>query len=151
MFSAGITAVRDLALPRTLLTHRAATILLSTSRENAIRTTRDITGGIMKRVRSISLLLTIAMATASVGALADEHDNGHGQENHGYVHHQEWKKGAKMRDEDWRRGQPVDYHERHLRAPPRGHEWREVDGNYVLAAVATGVIASVVTASVARH
>jgi Ni/Co efflux regulator RcnB len=105
----------------------------------------------MKRVRSISILLTIAMATASVGALADEHDRDHGQENHGYVHHQEWKKGSRMRDEDWRRGQPVDYHEHHLRAPPRGHEWREVDGNYVLAAVATGVIASVVTNSIARH
>jgi Ni/Co efflux regulator RcnB len=35
-----------------------------------------------------------------------------------------------------------------LRAPPHGYEWRMVDGNYVLAAVATGVIASVVAASV---
>ena len=54
-----------------------------------------------------------------------------------------------MRDEDWRRGEHVDYRERHLRRPPRGYEWREVDGNYVLAAVATGVIASVVAASIA--
>ena len=60
-------------------------------------------------------------------------------------------KGAKMRDEDWQRGEHVDYRERHLRAPPRGYEWRQVDGNFVLAAVATGVIASVVAASIAAH
>ena len=29
-------------------------------------------------------------------------------------------------------------------------EWREVDGNYVMAAVATGIIASVVAASAAH-
>ncbi len=29
----------------------------------------------------------------------------------------------------------------HLRKPPRGYEWRNVDGDYVLGAVATGVIA----------
>jgi Ni/Co efflux regulator RcnB len=52
-----------------------------------------------------------------------------------------------MRDEDWKRGEHIDYRERHLRAPPEGYEWREVDGNYVLAAVATGVIASVVVAA----
>ena len=34
-----------------------------------------------------------------------------------------------------------------LRRPPSGYEWRLVDGNYVLAAVATGVIASIVVAS----
>jgi Ni/Co efflux regulator RcnB len=70
----------------------------------------------------------------------DHHDEG-------YVRHDEWKKGAKIKDEDWKRAQPVDYHERHLKAPPRGYEWRQVDGNYVLAAVATGVIASAIVAS----
>ena len=43
--------------------------------------------------------------------------------------------------------QPIDYRHYHLQAPPHGYEWREVDGNYVLAAVATGVIASAVVAS----
>jgi Ni/Co efflux regulator RcnB len=41
----------------------------------------------------------------------------------------------------------VDYHTYHLRKPPRGYEWREVDGNYVLAAVAGGIIASAIVAS----
>lgn len=52
-----------------------------------------------------------------------------------------------MRQEDWNRGERVDYRTYHLRRPPSGYEWRLVDGNYVLAAVATGVIASVVVAS----
>ena len=52
-----------------------------------------------------------------------------------------------MQHEDWSRGQPVDWHARHLRRPPHGYEWREVDGNYVLAAAATGIIASVIANS----
>jgi Ni/Co efflux regulator RcnB len=85
------------------------------------------------------------LGAASTQGLADEHDNHH------YVRHNEWRKGAKIQDEDWRRGEQVDYRQHHLRAPPHGYEWRMVDGNYVLAAVATGVIASVVAASIAEH
>ena len=92
-----------------------------------------------------SFVLGIAVIAANTQALADEHDN------HQYVRHDEWKKGAKIQDEDWRRGEHVDYKQQHLRAPPHGYEWRMVDGNYVLAAVATGVIASVVAASIAAH
>jgi Ni/Co efflux regulator RcnB len=92
-----------------------------------------------------SLLLAFAVIAANTQAFAEEHDN------HQYVHHDEWKKGARMRDEDWKRGEQVDYRQHHLRAPPHGYEWRQVDGNYVLAAVATGVIASVIAASVAGH
>jgi Ni/Co efflux regulator RcnB len=93
----------------------------------------------------IAAVAVAVTATASTQVLADEHGG------HQYVHHDEWKKGSKMRDEDWKRGERVDYHAHHLRAPPRGYEWREVDGNYVLAAVATGVIASVIAASIAAH
>jgi Ni/Co efflux regulator RcnB len=52
-----------------------------------------------------------------------------------------------MRREDWERGEKVDYRQHHLKSPPRGYEWRQVDGNYVLAAVATGVIASAIVAA----
>ncbi len=78
----------------------------------------------------------------------DHHDQGH--DNHQYVRHSEWKKGYHMNHDDWNRGERVDYHTYHLAPPPRGYEWRQVDGNYVMAAVATGVIASVVAASMAR-
>jgi Ni/Co efflux regulator RcnB len=74
-------------------------------------------------------------------AAADHHDN------HAYVRHEEWKKGYHMKQEDWSRGEPVDYRSNHLKAPPRGYEWRQVDGNYVLAAVATGIIASAIIAA----
>ena len=95
-----------------------------------------------------SFICAVALAAANTQAVAQEHDN---RDNHHYVQHEEWKKGAKIRDEDWKRGEHIDYKEHHLRAPPHGYEWRQVDGNYVLAAVATGVIASVVAASIAAH
>jgi Ni/Co efflux regulator RcnB len=102
------------------------------------------------RARAIaSILFAIAVSTTSIQALADDHDNH--QDNHQYVRHDDWKKGAKIRDEDWQRGEHVDYKQQHLRVPPHGYEWRLVDGNYVLAAVATGVISSVIAASVAEH
>ena len=99
----------------------------------------------MRTLSITSLLFAFALITANTQVFADEHDS------HQYVHHEEWKKGAKMRDEDWKRGEHIDYKEHHLRAPPHGYEWRSVDGNYVLAAVATGVIASVVAAEAAAH
>jgi Ni/Co efflux regulator RcnB len=102
----------------------------------------------MKSALVASALLAFAV-TANTAAFADDHDGHQGHDGHQYVHHDEWKKGSRMRDEDWKRGAHVDYRERHLRAPPRGYEWREVDGNYVLAAVATGVIASVIAESIA--
>jgi Ni/Co efflux regulator RcnB len=55
-----------------------------------------------------------------------------------------WRKGGKIERSDWNRGHKVDYRQHKLRKPPRGYEWREVDGNYVLAAAATGLIASII-------
>lgn len=78
----------------------------------------------------------------------DHHDqNGRDQGHDHYVHHNDWRKGGRINHNDWDRGAQVDWHSHHLRQPPRGYEWREVDGNYVLAAVASGIIASVIIAS----
>lgn len=99
----------------------------------------------MKAPVIASALFSIAMVSANMSALADDHDN------HQFVRHDEWKKGAKIQNEDWNRGERVDYRERHLRAPPNGYEWRQVDGNYVLAAAATGVIASVIVVTATGH
>jgi Ni/Co efflux regulator RcnB len=89
------------------------------------------------------------MAIAQDDHRDDHHDSDHHDSDHhdAYVHHNEWKKGYHMKHEDWDRGRPVDYRTYHLRQPPRGYEWREVDGNYVLAAAATGIIASAIIAS----
>lgn len=78
----------------------------------------------------------------------EEHhdDSSAGHDNHQYVQHNEWKKGAQMKQEDWKRGEPVDYRANHLKAPARGYEWRQVDGNYVMAAISTGSIRLVVAA-----
>lgn len=99
----------------------------------------------MKRVCS-ALALSI-LATSLTGPLAFAEDH---HDNHHYVRHDEWKKGAHMRHEDWDRGERIDYHHYHLNAPPRGYEWREVDGNFILAAAATGVIATVIAESAAH-
>ena len=78
----------------------------------------------------------------------DQHDQRDHHEDRGdYRRHDEWRKGYHMRNEDWGRGRPVDWRASHLHRPPHGYEWREVDGNYVMAAVATGIIASVIANS----
>jgi len=72
------------------------------------------------------------------------------RDNHRFVQHREWTRGARMNHDDWARGERLDYRRYHLNAPPNGYEWRHVDGNYVMAAVATGLIATVVVASAVR-
>ena len=61
--------------------------------------------------------------------------------------HADWRAGGHIARNDWRRGVVINYRDHHLRRPPRGYEWREVDGNYVLAAIATGLIASIMLAN----
>jgi Ni/Co efflux regulator RcnB len=87
-------------------------------------------------------LLAVMLAGPSLTLYAQDH-----HENHPYVRHTEWKKGYHMKQEDWNRGEKIDYRTYHLNAPPNGYEWREVDGNYVMAAIATGIIASTVIAA----
>ncbi len=78
------------------------------------------------------------------GGPGDHHDN------HQYVRHNDWRSGHRMNRNDWGRGERIDYRSHRLPPPRRGYEWREVDGNYVMAAVATGLIASVIAASAAH-
>jgi Ni/Co efflux regulator RcnB len=99
----------------------------------------------MKSVCSALALFILAASLSGSLAFAEDH-----HDNHHYVKHEEWKKGAHIRDEDWKRADHIDYRQYHLNAPPRGYEWREVDGNFVLAAVATGVIATVIAESAAH-
>jgi Ni/Co efflux regulator RcnB len=94
---------------------------------------------------STASLLALALACSGVALAQDHHDDQH--DNSHYVRHKEWHKGARINQDDWNRGDQVDYRQAHLHAPPNGYEWRRVDGNYVMAAVATGVIASVIIAS----
>jgi len=106
----------------------------------------------MNQFKRFAALATVsAMLSTGFAIAQDQHgDQGHpaGDQGHqAYVRHPEWHKGARISHDDWARGQQVDWRAHHLRQPPSGYEWREVDGNYVLAAVATGLIASAIVAS----
>jgi Ni/Co efflux regulator RcnB len=82
----------------------------------------------MKKLHTVLALAILSGSLTGGVALAQDH-----HDNHTYVEHKEWKKGAPIKHEDWDRGDRVDYSKNHLSAPPRGYEWRAVDGNYILA------------------
>jgi Ni/Co efflux regulator RcnB len=106
-------------------------------------------------VASALVLAIAASALAASAGAADQRDyrdqnhneqqQQHGGWGHDYQvggHH--WRRGERIGYNDWAGAQPVDYRSHHLRQPPRGYEWRESNGQYVLAAVATGLIASII-------
>jgi Ni/Co efflux regulator RcnB len=83
-------------------------------------------------------------------AMMQRHDDnrGPGMMRHDNGQHRGWYKGGRIERNDWNRGQRIsDYRRYHLNRPPRGYEWRRVDNNYVLAAAATGIIASILLAN----
>jgi Ni/Co efflux regulator RcnB len=104
---------------------------------------------------AVSLALLAGNAASSYAQPRDEgrdHDRGpRVEERHDRDHdfdrgrdHPEWRQGYRMDRDDWDRGRRFDYHEYRLRPPPPGYEWREIDGRFVLAAVATGIIADII-------
>jgi Ni/Co efflux regulator RcnB len=104
----------------------------------------------MRMIYRILAVTTLSASLLGPVSFAQEHPDDHhdAYDHHDtYVRHDEWRKGYHMKSEDWNRARPIDYRQYHLNPPPHGYEWRSVDGNYVLAAVATGVIASAIVAS----
>lgn len=105
----------------------------------------------MKRLSTFVLALTLAASGGAVAAPQyqgdrDHHDDRRGppQDHHDNGPHR-YARGERLGDH---RGQYVrDYRSRHLSAPPRGQQWRKVDNDYVLVAVATGIITSVIAAN----
>jgi Ni/Co efflux regulator RcnB len=77
--------------------------------------------------------------------------NDRGASRNDQYRHDQYYSGA--RGPEWRRGGHVppqyrgrqyvvnDWRGHHLNAPPRGYQWVQVGGDYVLIAIATGVIA----------
>jgi Ni/Co efflux regulator RcnB len=94
----------------------------------------------MKKLHTVvALAIFSASLMGGVAVAQDHHDN------HAYVEHKEWKKGAMIKHEDWDRAEKVDYHQyKQLSAPPRGYEWRLVDGQYVLVNSSTFAIRTVI-------
>lgn len=121
----------------------------------------------MKRHALPALLAALAVAIPAI-SMADpgDHDRGHDRDrdhqswqhdqhdrpdwNHpGYRHdyyrgagpNHDWQRGGRLPNEYWGRRYVVnDWRGHHLSSPPRGYHWVQVNGDYVLAAVATGII-----------
>jgi len=57
-----------------------------------------------------------------------------------------WHRGGYVPREVWQHRRVAWNQHRHARlyAPPRGHQWVQVDGEFLLVAVATGLIANVI-------
>ncbi|WP_110649645.1 RcnB family protein [Salinicola peritrichatus] len=115
----------------------------------------------MKRRILTTSLLIAALGVTGLAQADPGHGHGHGHGNgnkHGNAHHQgghdyqghdshrNWHKGGHIDSRYYRddRYWVRDWHARHLPEPPHGHRWIRIDGDYVLAAVATGVIAAVI-------
>jgi Ni/Co efflux regulator RcnB len=101
----------------------------------------------MKRL--ISLTLAAGLAMASLGSTAavaqpfqpygqgyDHHDHDHGP-GYGPEHH--WRQGDRFYGDRNR----VDWRHHHLRPPPRGYEWVQDGGQFVLIGISSGVIADI--------
>jgi Ni/Co efflux regulator RcnB len=57
----------------------------------------------------------------------------------------QWRRGGRVPDEYRNRQYVVrDWRGHHLHAPPRGYQWVQVGGDYVLVAAATGIIAQLI-------
>lgn len=108
----------------------------------------------------IAQLVIVSLLGTSGAAFAQQHNDDHrgGPPSHGRpgpreadvsrdggpIPHSDWHKGERLPAEYRDRNYEVDnWREHGLQAPPRGYHWVGVNGDYVLAAVATGVIASV--------
>jgi Ni/Co efflux regulator RcnB len=97
---------------------------------------------------------TVALVAAATSVSADprdqqqsgrqQSDSQHAGWGNDYQGNHQWRRGQRIGYNDWSGAQPVDYRQHHLRQPPRGYEWRQSNGQYVLAAVATGLIASII-------
>ena len=103
----------------------------------------------LKKTLSTCILLGVCCAPLAMTAQQDDHHDAQQRDDHGqqqYVQHKEWKRGYHMSQDDWNRGQPVtDWNAHHLKAPRQGYEWRQIDGNYVMAD-SHGVVTTVVIA-----
>jgi len=119
----------------------------------------------MKRIVLAAMALSLFTVSVALADPPQSYDQGHDRhdqraDHHHVAHHAAFNSGRYVRPHGyhahtWRRGErlPVAYRGAgyvipnpavyHLRPAPRGYYWVRVDNNAVLAAVATGVVASV--------
>jgi len=75
-------------------------------------------------------------------------DQARAEDRHDRREYRRWAKGQRL-EQRYRdnRYYVSDYRRHGLRQPPRGYRWQKVDNQYLLTAVATGLIASVIIAN----
>jgi Ni/Co efflux regulator RcnB len=114
----------------------------------------------MKRLLPIALALSF-LAPAAALAQPENHggppgmEHEHGSDNHGgereAPHASPGHHEAMKSHRDWHRGDRfeghryvLDWKRHHLRQPPRGYQWVHDGDQYVMIAIASGVIADVI-------
>ena len=105
----------------------------------------------MKHLRALSAVALAAAVALPVIAQAQDRDD-HRDDHRAEQRHDDHGRGAGP-DHAWHKGDRIpdayrdkryevtDWRSHHLSAPPSGYHWVQVNGDYVLAAIATGVIA----------
>ena len=79
----------------------------------------------------------------------DRHGRWDNNDNDRFQHYgargPEWRRGGRIPSEYRNRQYVVnDWRGHHLNAPPRGYQWVQVGGDYVMVAIATGIIANLI-------
>ena len=111
-------------------------------------------------------LLTAAIALSLLGGTAASaqpygHANGHDRDDRRQEQRSDrhddrrdnkasrasWRQGQRLPASYRTRGHYVDYRQHHLRQPPRGYQWVQADNNYVLVALTSGLIASIIASN----
>jgi Ni/Co efflux regulator RcnB len=108
----------------------------------------------MKRILLAALAVTMLATPAAYAApqghgpapRGDRYEQPRGKDYHRAPqvkkrHH--WSKGQRV-PKEYRKN--VDYRRHHLKAPPRGYQWVENDGQYLMIGIATGLIAAIASA-----
>jgi Ni/Co efflux regulator RcnB len=105
----------------------------------------------MKHLKSLSSIFLAAAVALPAIAMAQDRDD-HRDDHKAVQQHGDQARGAGP-DHSWHKGDrvPAEYRDKshevadwrghHLSAPPSGYHWVQVNGDFVLAAIATGVIA----------
>ena len=102
----------------------------------------------MTKFKTLATLVAAALVAAPALSMAQDHDrdwHDHDRMDHRVddrgAGHYHWHRGDRVSD-DYRgdRYEVRDWRAHHLSEPPRGYHWVQVNGDYVLAAVATGII-----------
>lgn len=104
----------------------------------------------MKKQLSTLMICGALLLSASAVQAQDHHDHGHDQHGHSMYdqgRHDGWYKRGGHVPAQYRGGTYVvsDWRARHLRQPPRGYHYvRSDNGDFLLVAISTGIIASII-------